>query len=125
MFLLNKKTRLFNLKKKIQIYFRTKYKKLVFGLYVKIIKSILSVEKKSRFVKIKNKKSDLFFILNKIRKRFPFIRGLHPWNKPMLLALNKTNKTSLLMNQTNKTSLLMTFFFISKSAMLKKIQICI
>ena len=88
---------------------------MVFGLYVKIIKSILSVEKKSRFVKIKNKKSDLFFILNKIRKRFLFIRGLHPWNKPMLLALNKTNKTSLLM----------TFFFISKSAMLKKIQICI
>ena len=64
------------LKKKIGFWFVCKKKK----------KSDLFCNKKFRFAE-SFKKSDLFFMWKK--KNF-FIRGLHSWNKSMLLASNKT-----------------------------------
>ena len=67
------------------LFWELKKKKKVFGLYVK-------KKKNQIYFVIKNleslKKSNLFFMWKK--KRIFFIRGLHSWNKPTLLASNKT-----------------------------------
>ena len=73
--------------KNIKSILGNKEKKLIFGLYVKKKKkSDLFCNKKFRFAE-SFKKSDLFFMW---KKKIFFIRGLHSWNKSMLLASNKT-----------------------------------